>query len=53
MVADIHIGNNLYGALAYNQEKIDAGLGKILDANRIFVPADGRFSVGDCISLLK
>lgn len=49
MVADIHIGNNLYGALAYNQEKIDAGLGKILEANRIFVPADGQFSVGDCI----
>ncbi len=49
MVADIHIGNNLYGALAYNQEKIDAGLGKILEANRIFVPADGQFSVGDCM----
>ncbi len=49
MVADIHIGNNLYGALSYNQEKIDAGLGKILEANRIFVPADGQFSVGDCM----
>ena len=49
MVADIHIGNNLYGALAYNQEKIDAGLGKILETNRIFVPADGQFSVGDCM----
>lgn len=49
MVADIHIGNNLYGALSYNQEKIDAGLGKVLEANRIFVPADGQFSVGDCM----
>ncbi|KAA6311622.1 hypothetical protein EZS27_037288, partial [termite gut metagenome] len=49
MVADIHIGNNLYGALAYNQEKIDAGQGKILETNRIFVPADGQFSVGDCM----
>jgi hypothetical protein len=49
MVADIHIGNNLYGALAYNQEKIDAGLGKVLEANRIFVPADGQFSVGNCM----
>jgi hypothetical protein len=49
MVADIHIGNNLYGALAYNQEKIDAGLGKILEANRIFVPANGQFSVGECM----
>ncbi|MGV8137373.1 MAG: conjugal transfer protein MobB [Mangrovibacterium sp.] len=49
MVADIHIGNNLYGTLAYNQEKIDAGLGKILETNRVFVPADGQFSVGDCM----
>ncbi|GHU88935.1 mobilization protein [Bacteroidia bacterium] len=49
MVADIHIGNNLYGALAYNQEKIDAGLGKILETNRVFVPADGQFSVGECM----
>ncbi|GHV18073.1 mobilization protein [Bacteroidia bacterium] len=49
MVADIHIGNNLYGALAYNQEKIDAGLGKILETNRVFVPADGQFSVGNCM----
>ena len=49
MVADIHIRNNLYGALAYNQEKIDAGLGKILETNRVFVPADGQFSVGDCM----
>lgn len=49
MVADIHIGNNLYGALAYNQEKIDAGMGKILETNRVFVPADGQFSVGDCM----
>ncbi len=49
MVADIHIGNNLYGALAYNQEKIDAGLGKILETNRVFVPAEGQFSVGDCM----
>jgi hypothetical protein len=39
----------LYGALAYNQEKIDAGLGKILETNRVFVPADGQFSVGDCM----
>ncbi|GHT32487.1 mobilization protein [Bacteroidia bacterium] len=49
MVADIHIGNNLYGALAYNQEKIDAGLGRILETNRVFVPADGQFSAGNCM----
>lgn len=49
MVADIHIGNNLYGALAYNQEKMDAGLGRILETNRIFVPADGQFRIGECV----
>ena len=36
MVAKINIGSNLYGALAYNQEKVDEGLGKILGANLVF-----------------
>jgi len=49
MVAKITLSNNLYGALAYNQEKIDAGLGRILETNRVLVPADGRFSLGDCM----
>jgi hypothetical protein len=49
MIADINIGNNLYGSLAYNQEKIDAGLGRILETNRIFVPAAGQFSIGNCM----
>jgi hypothetical protein len=49
MIADIHIGNNLYGALAYNQNKIDRGKGQVLEANRVFVPADGRFSVAECV----
>jgi len=48
MVADIHKGNNLYGALAYNQEKIDKGKGQILETNRVFVPFDGQFRVSDC-----
>jgi hypothetical protein len=49
MIADIHIGNNLYGALTYNQDKIDRGKGEVLEANRVFVPADGRFSVAECV----
>lgn len=49
MVADIQKGNNLYGALAYNQEKIDNGLGEILETNRVFVPPDGNFRVADCV----
>ena len=49
MVAKINIGSNLYGALTYNQEKVDKGLGKILGANLVFEPADGHFNVIDCI----
>lgn len=49
MVADIHKGSNLYGALAYNQDKIDKGKGQILETNRVFVPFDGQFRVSDCV----
>jgi hypothetical protein len=49
MIADIHIGNNLYGTLTYNQGKIDRGKGQVLEANRVFVPADGQFSVAECV----
>ena len=49
MVAKINIGSNLYGALAYNQEKVDEGLGKILGSNLVFEPADGQFNVSECI----
>ena len=50
MVAKINIGSNLYGALAYNQEKVDEGLGKILGANLVFEPADGQFNVTECMN---
>lgn len=50
MVAKINIGSNLYGALAYNQEKVDEGVGKILGANLVFEPADGRFNVMECMN---
>jgi len=48
MIAKINTGNSLYGALAYNQEKVDEGLGKILASNLVCEPMDGRFSVQDC-----
>ena len=35
MIAKINTGNSLYGALAYNQEKVDEGLGKILVGNNL------------------
>ena len=48
MIAKINTGNSLYGALAYNQEKVDEGLGKVLATNLVCEPKDGQFSVSDC-----
>lgn len=50
MVAKINIGSNLYGALAYNQEKVDEGLGKILGSNLVFEPTDGQFNITECMN---
>ena len=49
MVAKVSLGSNLYGALAYNQDKIDRGKGQVLETNRVFVPTDGQFSVAECM----
>jgi DNA-binding transcriptional regulator GbsR (MarR family) len=35
MIAKINTGSNLYGALAYNQEKVDEGMGKIIVGNNL------------------
>ena len=48
MVAKINHGSNLYGALSYNQQKVDEGLGAILGCNLVLEPADGRFNAYDC-----
>ncbi|MFV0539188.1 MAG: conjugal transfer protein MobB [Dysgonomonas sp.] len=50
MIAKIHIGSNLYGALAYNQQKVNEGLGKILGANLVFEPADAAFNIAECMN---
>ncbi|MBF0647220.1 relaxase/mobilization nuclease domain-containing protein [Dysgonomonas sp. GY75] len=47
MVAKISAGKSLFGALAYNQEKVDDGKAKVLGANLICEPADGKFNIGD------
>ena len=36
----------MYGALAYNQEKVDRGDGKVLLTHIVREPADGRFKRG-------
>ncbi len=48
MIARINIVSSLYGALAYNQEKVDENLGKVLASNLVCEPMDGRFSVLAC-----
>lgn len=49
MVAKINHGSNLYGALSYNQEKVDEGLGKVLATNLVIEPADGVFNAAACM----
>ena len=45
MVANITTGKDIYGALAYNQRKVDRGKGAVLATSNIREPADGRFGV--------
>lgn len=46
MVAKISIGSSLYGALSYNGEKINKEEGRILGANKIIIPVDGKADIG-------
>ena len=48
MVAKINHGSNLYGALAYNQQKVDGDKGKVLGCNLVLEPADGKFNAYSC-----
>ena len=50
MVAKISIGSSLYGALAYNAQKVNAGEGKLLATNKVF---DGGDRQMDCARLLR
>ena len=50
MVAKISAGKSLFGALAYNQEKVDDGKAKVLGANLVCEPADGKFSIGSVMN---
>lgn len=45
MVANISTGNDVYGALAYNQQKVDKGAGAVLATHIIREPTAGRCSV--------
>lgn len=45
MVAKINIGSSLYGALAYNAQKVEAGEAKVLLTNKVFGNPDGSFDM--------
>ena len=45
MVAKITTGKDVYGALAYNQQKVDRDKGKVLLTHILREPFDGRFDI--------
>ena len=49
MVAKISFGNSLYGALAYNGEKINKEQGKLLATNKIFDDCSGKTSIANAM----
>ena len=45
MVTKISVGNSLYGALAYNGEKINEAQGRLLTTNRIYNDGSGKVDI--------
>ena len=45
MVAKISVGNSLYGAIAYNGEKINEAKGRLLTTNRIYNDGSGKVDI--------
>lgn len=45
MVAKISMGTSLYGALAYNGQKVNEGEGRLLAVNRVFDDGSGQVDV--------
>lgn len=53
MVAKISIGSSLYGALAYNGEKINQEKGKLLVTNKIFDEGTGKVDIHRAVEDFK
>ena len=49
MVAKINIGSSLFGALSYNQKKIDEENASVLYSNKMRENMDGNFNVYNCM----
>jgi hypothetical protein len=49
MVAKMSSSDSPYGALSYNQIKVDAGHAKVIFTNRMIEPADGNYDISGCL----
>ncbi|NDP19997.1 MAG: relaxase/mobilization nuclease domain-containing protein [Paludibacter sp.] len=49
MIAKISSGSSIFGALAYNQMKVDEHHAKVLFSNRMIEPHDGNYQIGVCM----
>lgn len=49
MVAKISSGSSIFGALAYNQTKVDEQKGKVILTSRMIESRDGNYTVGVCM----
>lgn len=45
MVAKINLGNSLFGALTYNQEKVEKGEAKVIYSNLIAQTSNGEYNI--------
>ena len=41
--------NNLYGALAYNQNKVDKDDAKVIFSQKMIENSDGSYNIQDCL----
>jgi hypothetical protein len=49
MIAKISSSNNLYGALSYNQNKVDDKHAHVIFSNKMIEPKDGNFDISTCL----
>jgi len=49
MIAKISSSNNLYGALSYNQNKVDDAHANVIFANRMIESVDGNIDIHACL----
>jgi hypothetical protein len=49
MIAKISSSNNIYGALSYNQNKVDEQHAKVIFSNKMIEPTDGKWEINTCL----